>query len=242
MKRFKLTALLAAMFSISIAVTGCGGDDGEELKPGGPGAPGFNGGILPPGAIVNPGSAVTIPFSANQIYNSGILMIGGDLNSPNCHTGSSTVSSFYSGPTFFMRYCNQFGGIMQTVCHSFAGWNYSSSGNQQTAQVGQVTLSGGGVGYGQGVRVYNGNSVFEPGATISMYGSAPDYNARQSLTGTLTLPPSFTTRLANQQVMGLSLDLAPVAVGGDQFTVTGGVLIYTSRDQSGCYRGQFLKL
>lgn len=229
MKKIKLTALLAAMFSISIAVTGCGGDEGGEAKPGGPGSPGYGNSILPPGGVVQAGQPITVGFSASQIYNSGIKMVGGQINNPQYCAGGQYLQNG------LVRYTNWFTGTPSGASYAFANMLY---------QTGVVSVGGGG-GYGNGQAVYTGNSMFEPGAQIVLYGSTPSqYTTMQSLSGTLTLPPAFTSRLGGSQIIGLAFDLSPTSQGNGLYQVQGGVLIYTSRDTFGsqCYHGQFLAI
>jgi hypothetical protein len=247
MKWLKLTSIIIAMFSITIAVTGCGGDDGEAPKTGGiPGSPGnyYGGGVLPPGTPVPAGQGVAVDFTATQPYNDNSRIVAGPLNAPGCHPATtyspyntSWVNVESAANPVSIRYYDTFS--LGTGNWPFVRWNYTNGGS--------ISM-GRNFGAGQGMGFYAGSSMWESGAKLEMWGSLPSSSAQygypisQSLAGTITLPATFTQRLAGKQIINVSLDLSTTDRGQGQFEVHGGILLYTGLNSNGCYSGYFLRL
>lgn len=119
MKRFKTPALIAALMSITIAAVGCGSNGTSANGVGGPGSPGYTGGISNPGTITPiGGGAGQIMFSGQNVYDSGVRIVGmttgfnpnqtgqlilGTVDIPLGQPGTlSGTSAYYPGSTISM--------------------------------------------------------------------------------------------------------------------------------------------
>lgn len=226
MKRFNQTALMTAIFGIMIAVAGCGSNDnGNPVGPGGPGGPGgipvpqqpqYPNGYQPyPGG----GAAMQVAFTGQNIYNSGIKIVAGEV----IGSGQSTIPGTFCG--FFT--------IGGKQCWPFANPTYMNFG------LGVITIGGNAMPVGQAGSVF-GQSKYEPNSGITIVLTPTNDPLHSNVSGTINLSQAFMSRNFPQgvpQIIGIAID---VHNSGSQI-IDGGILIYTGRDQSG-YHGAFLRM
>lgn len=240
MKRMKFAALLAALFSISIAVTGCGGSEDEGPKVGGPGAPGFGSGLIPGVQVPTGDGGMSYGFSGSNVYTDNSFI-----------TAGPAAYSTYSGTFYYGTASWAFSQAMTTRYYTC-----STYGSYQPIPLTMLSASGG-VAVSAGYTTYVGPSTVEPGANLSLLVGAPSCGVSQ-VQGTLTLPPAFIQRNPTAfpngnatPIAGITIDLRPgtcptysqlAGCPAGQPRVNGGILIYTVPNGSGGYKGAFLAL
>lgn len=218
MKRlFRTASLLAALFSISVAVTACGGNSGDgQGGLGGPGTPGYVGNVIP-----TPQGGIQIQFSATGAYVSNHFVMAG---------GGAAASG---------QVCRYFGPYQTTYsCWIFQNNSYyinTPYGSQLATAGSVVSVPGAQLGYGAGMKLYTGTSTVEPGAQITLVSTPTTDGYHANISGTITLPPTYVQQRPTAfpsgavAVTGLALDLKVLSQqsSGD-YSVTGGVIIYVN--------------
>lgn len=213
------SALLTAVFCISVAVSGCGNKKndpqaggpapGSVPAPAAPGVPGYAGGIsqLPDGRIA-------IPFNGQNIYYSGVRIVGGVVS------GRTNYAGYFSGGYY-------------------ATWSFVNS----YYSAGTLSISPSSMPLGQ-PGTMEGPSRFEQGSGITVMTTPSADPLHANVSGIVTLSQSFIQRAQSSnppvnlsQLVGMAFDLM---VSGNRI-YSGGILLYTSQDQNG-YHGAFLAL
>jgi hypothetical protein len=216
----KTTSLVAALFCITMAASGCGkNDNGAANGVGVPGAPGYYGGTV----SYTPGGAATIMFTGSNVYNSGMEIAGGQYSGLN--------------PTV----CGYFSNNMIQDCWLFSNYNHPQS-----------TLSiGGSLPVGAaGTITYTGNSIDEPGATVTLVATVPSLGPSYSLygsntlisqtvSGQITLPPAFVAihmpgGIVNPSNIVFDFNITPGSYNSGSPTgtmsINGGIVIFINNN------------
>ena len=256
MKRFSnLTTLLVATFCITMALPGCGSNNSNTPTPTGAGAyvaPIIPGGIYNGGTVVpTPGGGAQVNFTGISVYNDNIYLDGGMSGSgANCSLGNCYCGLFPVPPQVQSgRYYVGPQGQGYPTCIQFTNLNHSQQYNPNSSGTGQVTIGAYGLPAAvTGSNMYVGTSGVEPGATVTVVSSAAaggELN-HSNISGSITLPPRFVQANWGGAIpaftgLGFSFYVRP-PTSANNYTITGGVLLFTSgQGQPGSY-GSFLAI